>query len=64
MVAELTEFQKKRLENIKRNNDLLKKLQLQGTANKIKREAGVDTVSRHEERLKKKKKIVNAKKAV
>lgn len=62
MVAELTEFQKKRLENIKRNNDLLKKLQLQGTANKIKREAGVDTVSRHEERLKKKKKIVNAKK--
>lgn len=60
--AELTEFQKKRLENIKRNNDLLKKLQLQGAANKIKREAGVDSISRHEERLKKKKKVDSAKK--
>ncbi|KAL3232882.1 hypothetical protein RNJ44_04798 [Nakaseomyces bracarensis] len=60
--AELTDFQKKRLENIKRNNDLLKKLQLQGAANNIKREAGVDTVNRHDERLKKKKKIAAVKK--
>lgn len=41
-MGELSEFQKKRLENIRRNNDLLKKLNLSGAATKIKREAGVD----------------------
>lgn len=41
-MGELSEFQKRRLENIKRNNDLLKKLNLSGAASKIKREAGVD----------------------
>lgn len=50
-MSELSEFQKRRLENIKRNNDLLKKLNLTGAATKIKREAGVDE-SRH---IKKKK---------
>lgn len=43
-MGELTEFQKKRLENIKRNNDLLKKLQLHGAASQIKKESGVDTL--------------------
>ncbi|CCH61774.1 hypothetical protein TBLA_0F02330 [Henningerozyma blattae CBS 6284] len=42
-MVELTEFQKKRLENIKRNNDILKKLSLTGTANQIKKESGIIT---------------------
>lgn len=37
-MIELTEFQKKRLENIKRNNDLLKKLNLVGISNHIQKE--------------------------
>lgn len=41
-MGELSEFQKKRLENIRRNNELLRKLNLSGTAGRIKREAGVD----------------------
>lgn len=41
-MSELSEFQKRRLENIKRNNDLLKKLNLTGAATKIKREAGIN----------------------
>ncbi|CAI7060610.1 CFC_collapsed_G0007310.mRNA.1.CDS.1 [Saccharomyces cerevisiae] len=45
-MPELTEFQKKRLENIKRNNDLLKKLHLSGVASQIKHEAGVLEKSR------------------
>ncbi|CAI1892695.1 hypothetical protein SEUBUCD646_0D00930 [Saccharomyces eubayanus] len=40
-MPELTEFQRKRQENIKRNNDLLKKLHLLGVASQIKHEAGV-----------------------
>lgn len=39
-MGELTDFQKRRLDNIKRNNDLLKKLNLSGAATQIKREAG------------------------
>ncbi|KAM3159495.1 DNA damage-binding protein CMR1 [Lachancea thermotolerans] len=39
-MGELSEFQKRRLENIKRNNDLLKKLNLSGVSNQIKNEAG------------------------
>ena len=54
-MVELTEFQKKRQENIKRNNDLLKKLQLGGIASQIKRESGVVDAS-----FKKKKKIAIA----
>ncbi|EDO17073.1 hypothetical protein Kpol_530p43 [Vanderwaltozyma polyspora DSM 70294] len=45
-MVELTEFQKRRQENIKRNNDLLKKLHLGGAASRIKREAGVDDTHR------------------
>ncbi|BAO42092.1 WD repeat-containing protein KLLA0C16533g [Kluyveromyces marxianus] len=41
-MGELTEFQLKRLENIKRNNELLKKLNLSNISSEIKREAGVD----------------------
>ncbi|QLG73416.1 hypothetical protein HG535_0E05000 [Zygotorulaspora mrakii] len=41
-MSDLTEFQKRRLENIKRNNELLKKLNLSGAATQIKREAGVN----------------------
>lgn len=50
-MSELSEFQKRRQENIKRNNDLLKKLNLSGAASKIKREAGVEEV--HHPRKKK-----------
>ncbi|AET39672.1 Cmr1p Ecym_4649 [Eremothecium cymbalariae DBVPG len=35
------EFRQRRLENIKRNNDLLKKLNLNGMSSQLKREAGV-----------------------
>ncbi|SCU81376.1 LAME_0B06788g1_1 [Lachancea meyersii CBS 8951] len=41
-MAELSEFQKRRLENIKRNNDLLKKLNLNGVSGRLKSEAGVN----------------------
>lgn len=54
----LTEFQRKRLQNIKRNNDLLKKLSLSGVANKIKVESGVTTDSFP--KSKPKKKVSNA----
>lgn len=60
-MGELTEFQKKRLENIKRNNDLLKKLNLNNVSSQIKREAGVE--DEHLDR-KRKKKAGSAKKAV
>lgn len=56
-MPELTEFQKKRLENIKRNNDLLKKLHLSGVASQIKHEAGVLEKSRAP--AKKKQKTTN-----
>ncbi|SCU92080.1 LADA_0F14180g1_1 [Lachancea dasiensis] len=55
-MAELSEFQKRRLENIKRNNDLLKKLNLNGVSNKLKSEVGVK--DQH------KKKTTNGKKKV
>lgn len=57
-MPELTSFQKKRLENIKRNNDLLKKLNLNGAATKIKKETGVD------EPRPKKKKVASGSKSV
>ncbi|SCU92622.1 LANO_0E01552g1_1 [Lachancea nothofagi CBS 11611] len=41
-MGELSEFQKRRLENIKRNNDLLKKLNLNGVSKQLKSEVGVD----------------------
>lgn len=59
VMAQLTEFQKKRLENIKRNNDLLKKLNLSGISTQIKREAGVA-----DDPLRKKKKATAKKKVV
>ncbi|CEP62567.1 Cmr1p LALA0_S05e08504g [Lachancea lanzarotensis] len=40
-MAELSAFQKRRLDNIKRNNDLLKKLNLNGVSGQLKSEAGV-----------------------
>ena len=58
-MAQLTEFQKKRLENIKRNNDLLKKLNLSGISTQLKREAGVA-----DDPLRKKKKATTKKKVV
>ncbi|CCD22357.1 Cmr1p NDAI_0A01990 [Naumovozyma dairenensis CBS 421] len=57
-MVELTEFQKKRQENIKRNNDLLQKLNLTNKASEIKREAGVLT---EDEKRRKKKKIATSK---
>ncbi|CAR28760.1 ZYRO0F11374p [Zygosaccharomyces rouxii] len=51
-MSELSSFQKKRLENIKRNNDLLKKLNLSGAANQVKKESGLDE---HRPQKKKKK---------
>lgn len=41
-MSELSSFQKKRLENIKRNNALLKKLNLSGTAGQVKKESGIE----------------------
>ncbi|SCU93659.1 LAMI_0E15148g1_1 [Lachancea mirantina] len=41
-MAELSDFQKRRLENIKRNNDLLKKLNLNAASRQLKRDAGID----------------------
>lgn len=58
-MPELTSFQRKRLENIKRNNDLLKKLNLNGAATQIKSESGVD-----EPKPKKKKTATSTRKSV
>ena len=56
-MSELSSFQKKRLENIKRNNDLLKKLNLSGAANQVKKESGLDE---HRPQKKKKKREANS----
>ncbi|CDO93274.1 unnamed protein product [Kluyveromyces dobzhanskii CBS 2104] len=53
-MGELTEFQKKRLDNIKRNNDLLKKLNLNNIASQIKREASATEEGDLERKRKKK----------
>lgn len=53
-MSELSSFQRKRLENIKRNNDLLRKLNLNGAASQVKKESGID-----EQRPKKKKKAID-----
>lgn len=52
-MSELSSFQKKRLENIRRNNDLLRKLNLNGAASQVKKESGSD-----DRRPQKKKKTV------
>ncbi|CCC67961.1 hypothetical protein NCAS_0A14030 [Naumovozyma castellii] len=51
-MVEFTEFQRKRQENIKRNNDLLKKLNLSNKASQIKREAGVQVDDIHAKKKK------------
>ncbi|KOH00219.1 Cmr1p [Saccharomyces eubayanus] len=62
-MPELTEFQRKRQENIKRNNDLLKKLHLSGVASQIKHEAGVVDKAKAPVKKKQKTTSIRAKKS-
>lgn len=62
-MGELSEFQKRRLENIKRNNDLLKKLNLSGVSSQLKSEAGVKDKPKHKKPAAKRKVVKKEPKA-